>query len=250
MKDYYQALGVSESATLDEIKKAYRDIAKKHHPDVNPGNKASEEKFKEASEAYETLSDPEKRKKYDNLRKYGGLGGLGGQQRGGDAGAPGGFGFSFDFGHGGQTGTEDNIWEPGESFSDAFNRMFGRDPRQTQARRTRRTARPAAEEPQPTEDPFFKRLHNDAYVDINVNLAQALLGSKVSVRTPQQKRVTVKIPAGTESGRTLRVPNLGFQSMTGSGDLYIRLHVKIPKKLNDEQQTAAKSFAEAMNLKW
>ena len=65
--DYYETLGVARSATADEIKKAYRKLARKHHPDVNPNDKSAEEKFKEISEAYEVLSDPEKRKRYDQL---------------------------------------------------------------------------------------------------------------------------------------------------------------------------------------
>src|SRR5690606_24140253 len=70
-KDYYQALGVSEKATQDEIKKAYREIAKKYHPDRNPDDAVAADKFKAASEAYTVLNDPEKRAKYDNLRKFG-----------------------------------------------------------------------------------------------------------------------------------------------------------------------------------
>jgi len=66
-KDYYKILGIEKSADKDELKKAYRKLARKHHPDVNPGDKASEEKFKEINEAYEVLSDPEKRKKYDQF---------------------------------------------------------------------------------------------------------------------------------------------------------------------------------------
>ena len=98
-KDYYQVLGVAESATEEEIKKAYREIAKKHHPDRNPGDKAAEEKFKQASEAYETLGDKEKRSKYDQFRKlgamgsrFGGGGGRGGFGGGGFGGGGGGFG--------------------------------------------------------------------------------------------------------------------------------------------------------------
>ena len=66
-KDYYNSLGVSKTATQEEIKKAFRKLARKHHPDVNPGNEAAAEKFKEVSEAYEVLSDPEKRQKYDQF---------------------------------------------------------------------------------------------------------------------------------------------------------------------------------------
>jgi molecular chaperone DnaJ len=82
-KDYYQVLGVPESATQDQIKKAYRKLAKKHHPDANPDNKAAGERFKEISEAYAVLSDAEKRKQYDRLRKYGAFAGMGGGARGG-----------------------------------------------------------------------------------------------------------------------------------------------------------------------
>ena len=97
-KDYYRVLGVPEAATADEIKKAYRRLAKKHHPDANPGNKQAEARFKEISEANAVLSDPDKRKQYDTMRKYGAFGGFG--SRGGSprprpggppgAGAPGG----------------------------------------------------------------------------------------------------------------------------------------------------------------
>lgn len=144
-KDYYETLGVKKSASLDEIRKAFRKLARKYHPDVNPGDKAAEEKFKALSEANDVLSDPKKRKIYDQLGFYsdnidpaaaeayarggptgaGGFGGFpGGQQPGGGAGA-GGFDFSgFDFGDmfegaRGQAGTS------GGGFRDIFSGIFG-----------------------------------------------------------------------------------------------------------------------------
>jgi curved DNA-binding protein len=245
-KDYYQALGVGENASQDEIKKAYRELAKKHHPDKNPGNKAAEEKFKEASEAYDTLNDPEKRAKYDRLRKSpfarqtGGDDSMsyeefmrqyGGPNQAGRGDRPSGGGFGFgDF-----------------SMEDIFGNLFGGAARN--ARRTRN--QPAADEvPQPTDDPFFKRKGNDAYVDMPVNLAQILLGSRVKVRTPSGKRVTVKIQPGSDPDKMLRVPKMGYAEEGEPGNLYIRLHVRIPKNLTPEQQEAAKNLAESLGLKY
>jgi molecular chaperone DnaJ len=122
-KDYYRVLGVPEAATADEIKKAYRKLAKKHHPDANPGNKAAEARFKELSEANAVLSNADKRKQYDRLRKYGAFGGMssprgGGSARpGGSAGGPGGASFDeMDFSNFGGIG-------------DIFSSIFGGEPR-------------------------------------------------------------------------------------------------------------------------
>ncbi len=251
-KDYYKALGVAESASAEEIKKAYRDVAKKYHPDKNPGDKSAEEKFKEASEAYDTLSDPEKRAKYDRIRKLGGHpGGGGGYGFGGGGGDE----MSYEefmrrFGTqaqrerygggaaGGGRGAGRGIGD--FSIDDIFGNLFNR---------RGKSAQPEPDEPQPTDDPFFKRKGDDAYVELTINLAQALLGSRVRVRTPAGKKVTVTIAPGTESGKLLRVPGMGFPHATAAGDLFIRIHVTMPKNLSEEQREQAKALALALGLK-
>ena len=260
-KDYYEILGVGEKASTDEIKKAYRRIAKENHPDKNPGNKAAEEKFKAATEAYDTLSDAEKRAKYDQLRKLGATGGGGfggfGFRPQGDNGGGGGTGRSFDEDYaefmrdyGTRTQRERYGGEPaGGSGSfggldDLIGNLFGG------SRKGSATQTPESNEPQPTDDPFFKRKGNNAYVDLKINLAQALLGSKVRVRTPSGKKVTVKIPAGTEPEKVLKVSGMGYQSMAGTGDLFIRLHLTMPKNLTDEQKEEVGKLVEKLGLKW
>ncbi len=129
-KDYYSTLGVAKTATAKELKQAYRKLARKHHPDVNPGDKSAESKFKEINEAYEVLGDPEKRKKYDELganwRAYEQAGAAGGPGYGPQSGAwnvntgggPGGF----------RTMTEEEMHEmfgDGDPFSDFFHTFFG-----------------------------------------------------------------------------------------------------------------------------
>ncbi len=248
-KDYYQTLGVSEKASPEEIKKAYRTIAKQFHPDKNPGNKVAEEKFKEASEAYDTLSDTEKKAKYDRLRKLGSVPGFGGGGMGnrGDGGG----GMSYEefmrqFGTASQReryGGASSSGGDSSSFGDIFGNLFNT------GRRTRKPETSESDEPQPTDDPFFKRKANDAYIDLTINLAQALLGSKVRVRTPQGKQVTVKIPAGSDNGKALRVPSMGYESMQGMGDLYIRLSVVLPKNLSEEQKELVQQLADALGLR-
>src|SRR5258705_8563809 len=91
-QDYYAVLGVPASATQDELKKAYRKLAAKHHPDKNPNDPKAADTFKGISEAYQTLGDPEKRKQYDEMRRLGAFGGFGGGARSGSAGRPGSYG--------------------------------------------------------------------------------------------------------------------------------------------------------------
>lgn len=257
-KDYYQVLGVAESATADEIKKAYRKIAKENHPDTNPDDSAAVERFKAATEAYDTLSDPEKRKKYDQLRKLGATGGGFGFGNSGnrrtrtytnDTGS-----FDDDYAdfmrqYGTQSQKERHGGSSGGGFGsleDLFGNLFGGG----RGGASSTTAQPQSNEPQPTDDPFFKRKGNDAYVDLNINVAQALLGSKVKVRTPSGKHVTVTIPAGTESGKVLRVSSLGYDSLAGTGDLYITLHLRVLKNLTEDQTEKLSEAFKEVGLRW
>lgn len=255
-KDYYQILGVGENATPDEIKKAYRKIAKENHPDKNPDDKAAEERFKNATEAYDTLSDAEKRKKYDQLRKLGGGGGFG-------------FGFGDRGSRGGSTTTTTG-GKPFQEDYEEFMRQYGTRSQQERfgggssgggglddllgnlfgGSRRSSTSTAAKEEPQPTDDPFFKRKGNDAYVDLKINIGQAIFGSKVRVRTPSEQRVTVQIPAGADPEKTLRVSGMGYNSMAGTGDLYIRLHITTPKDLTEEQKEKLSEALKELGLRW
>jgi molecular chaperone DnaJ len=122
-KDYYQVLGVPASATQDEIKKAYRKLAAKHHPDKNPGDKKADERFKEISEAHNVLGDPTKRKQYDEMRRLGAFGGFGGGAR--SSGRPG--ASPFGAGHAGTSGgfKFEDLNDVGfGSFGDIFASMF------------------------------------------------------------------------------------------------------------------------------
>ena len=245
MKDYYQALGVAENASEEDIKKAYRTIAKKNHPDKNPGNKAAEDKFKEASEAYDTLGDAAKRAKYDRLRKLGGgFAGMG-SATGDDA------GIDYEefmrrYGGVNQQGRGQRT-RPGEfSFEDMFGNLFGGKGGSAKSA----TVEPTSNEPQPTDDPFFKRLGNDAYADVKINLGQALLGSKIAVRTPAGKRVNVRIKPGVDIEKALRIPGLGYEAGSKRGDLFVRLHLALPKELTLEQIEAAKAFIASLGLKY
>lgn len=226
-KDYYATLGVTKAATDKEIKQAFRKLARKHHPDVNPGDKAAEARFKEVNEANEVLSDPQKRKKYDELganwRAYenappgadpfGGHSPFGGQWHTG--GGQGGF----------RTMTPDEMEEMfggggGESpFSDFFKTFFGgmgaEEP--TGARGGR--ARPRARKGQDVEHPF------------ELDLEDAIKGSvqRLQLRHDGHARtVEVRIPAGVTDGSRVRVAGEGGRGMASgpSGDLYLRVQLK------------------------
>lgn len=204
-KDYYKILGVSPDASVDEIKKQYRKLARKYHPDVNPGDKAAEEKFKEISEAYEVLSDEQKRQKYDQLRRQyeqmgGAAGGFDWSQWAASGGAPGG-GTYVHF----EGDLEDLLG--GSGFSDFFETLFGGGRRQ-------RARRPVP------------RKGADYQADVNLTLEEAYHGATRLLDLNGQK-IRVRIKPGIEDGKVLRIRGKGGPGQAGGppGDLYLRVHV-------------------------
>lgn len=356
-KDYYQVLGVPETASTDEIKKAFRRLAKQHHPDRNPNNANSTERFKEISEAHDVLSDAAKRKKYDQLRRYGAFAGYGrgGVRTPGGPGAPGDLGGDFDLSDMGSFGGIGDLFssifgkrgrseEPDEvetvltipfrvaalggrvpitlpltevcptcggkgaaagatiktcdeckgrgtvSFGYggfAVNRPCpvcrgkGRVPSERcgtcqgsgEVRVEKRltiTVPPGAEDGarvrlkgegskgsgdivvqfQVEPDRFFRREGVDVYCVVPINLAQALLGSRIKVRTLDGRRVLLKVPAGTQHGQKFRIAGQGIEKNGRRGDQYVEVHVEIPEKLTPEEAEAVKKFAEKVGLKY
>jgi curved DNA-binding protein len=238
-KDYYSTLGVAKTATPKELKQAYRKLARKHHPDVNPGDKSAEGRFKEINEAYEVLGDPDKRKKYDELganwRMYEQAGAgappRGGQPGGGDAwnvpfgGTQGGGGF--------RTMTEDEMREmfgDSDPFSDFFHTFFGggggvqdRGPRAGAGRGRPRKGR-------------------DVEHELELGLEDAYHGAtrRLSIKLDGHARtVDVRIPPGVGDGSRVRVSGEGEHGAAGaqSGDLYLRIrlapHPKFERKGKD-----------------
>ena len=223
-KDYYSTLGVAKTATDKEIKTAYRKLARKHHPDVNPGDKAAESRFKELNEAYEVLGDPEKRKKYDELganwRMYeqaaaspGGAGGFpGGAWDVNTGGGPGGF----------RTMTADEMREmfgDGDPFSDFFHVFFGGGPGGgAEPDRRGRAGRARA------------RKGRDVEQEITLGLDEAYQGAmrRLSIKFDGHARtVDVRIPAGVGDGSRVRIAGEGEHGAGGAaaGDLYLRIHL-------------------------
>jgi molecular chaperone DnaJ len=376
-KDYYQILGVAENASPQEIKKAYRRLAKKLHPDTNPDDPQAGEKFKEVNEANEVLSDPKKRKQYDDLRHFAQAGyGRGGFQQGFDfedimsqfgrrgATAPGGHTFTtedlgglgdlgdifshiFDRGgrfrqqrYGPQKGQDlyaevevpfDVAAKGGSSVisvtkEDACDRCAGTGaepgskvepcpqcggsgmisvsqgafavsrpcPRcygrgeivsepcakcggsgQVTARkrlsvkipqgipdggkiRLRGQGQPGSSGGPPGDliikvkvapHRFFRRQGADIYCDVDINLAQAVLGSKLRIRTLDGRRALLKIPPGTQPGTTFRLKGLGVDTDTRRGDQLVTVKVKLPNDLSDHDRKLFEQLAGSLNLK-
>ena len=216
-RDYYETLGVAKTATEDEIRSAFRKLARKHHPDVAKDKATAEEKFKQINEAYEVLSDAEKRKKYDDLGANWTQPGGGFQPPPGWAGQPPGGGFHRYGGGDGATEFEFG----GTGFSDFFEAFFGGGRGRSAPGGAGFGQRQSAAE-----------RGSDVEADIMVTLEEALHGSKrtVSLRRGSGKKVEtyqVKIPRGVHEGQRIRLAGQGEAGAGGgtSGDLFLRVRL-------------------------
>jgi molecular chaperone DnaJ len=387
-KDFYAVLGVSATASQDEIKKQYRKLAKRYHPDANASDPKAAERFKEVSEAYTVLGDAEKRKHYDEMRRLGAFGGFGGgspfgagqpgassARRGArpgpasgpgpggqpganfkfeefDVGGLGGLGdlFSSMFGNGAQAGGRPAGPERGQSVETTLNVPFrtaalggkvpielevtepcptchgsggapgasfktcpecsgrgvvsigqggfavtrtcpiclgrGKVPSQrcptcngvgeVRSRKKMLITVPAGADTgskvrlrgqggkgvdggpagdivinfQVQPDRFFRRDGLDVLATVPLNIAQATLGSRISVRTIAGKKVAIRIPPGTASGKRFRVPGQGIEKDGRHGDMIVDVSINVPSALTQEQEKMMREFADAGGMKY
>jgi curved DNA-binding protein len=198
-KDYYQTLGVKKDATEKEIKQAYRKLAKKHHPDANPDNPGAEARFKEINEAYEALSDPEKRARYDQF------GTVNPQWSPGAAGTPGSNGSGY---------YPYTTTDPGSAgFGDIFESLFG-----ALGGRANRAGTSAG---------FGRMNGEDIEQPVKISLREAYAGG-TRIITKGERKVKVNIPAGAATGTKVRLAGEGQPGAGGgqSGDLYLIVEVE------------------------
>lgn len=280
--DPYKALGLSPQATQDEIRKAYRKLAKKYHPDLNPGDSAAEEKFKQVSQAFDLLGDEEKRRRYDR-----GEIDAQGQERPqhrfyrdyADAGGDHPYASRAGFEDFGEADIFSQFFRRGGSERFRNVRMRGADvayqlrvdfldaicgARRTltlpdgssmeinipagvedgQVLRVRGKGSPGLNGGEPGdalieleigEHPMFRREGNDIHVDLPITIDEAVLGGKVEVPTPTGP-VTMTVPAGADSGRTLRLKGKGVQGRT-RGDEFVHLNVVLPERIDPELES-------------
>jgi len=294
-QDYYKLLGVEKGASRGEIKKAYRKLAMKYHPDHTKGDKAAEEKFKKISEAYAVLSDKEKRKEYDTFgaegfrqrfsqedifrgfdfgdvfREFGFGGGRGGGMR-------------FNFGGGSPFGSQarqqqarmkgsDLVYELPLTLKEVANgtsktvslqhqgyseKVTVKIPKGLISGKKLRLAGKGSPSPlggppgdlfiraKVLNDPLYRAEKYDLHMNQELKLSEAVLGTRISVPTLDDKQLSLKIPPGTKPGTKMRMSGHGLPHMKGNkkGDLYIKIQVKLPRQLTDEQKKLIEQLAE------
>jgi len=220
--DYYKTLGVNKNATADEIKAAYRKLARKHHPDLNPNDKEANKRFQQINEANEVLSDPDKRKKYDQYGKdwqhaeafekaQQEAGARGGRRGAGQGQGFGGFGGAQGFDGGAGFGSEGGEWHSSDDsgFSDFFESLFGRAGRS-----------------QGGQSSQAKFRGQDYHAELEISLADAA-STHQQVLTVNGKNIRITIPAGVENGQVIKLKGHGAPGVNGGpdGDLYITFSI-------------------------
>ncbi|HET6969842.1 MAG TPA: DnaJ C-terminal domain-containing protein, partial [Phenylobacterium sp.] len=212
-RDPYQELGVLRTASADEIRKAFRKLAKANHPDANPGNKAAEERFKKVSAAFDIVGDPDKRKKFDagqidadGRETMGGFGGAGGPW------GPGG-GAGFGAGAGPRGGFRTETFE-GVDLGDILGEMFGGG---------RGGPRGGG-----TGGGFggFSQRGADVRAKLEIDLVDAIRGGKQRIAFSDGRTIDVTIPKGAQDGQTLRLKGQGSPGRSGPGDAFIEVAIK------------------------
>ncbi len=298
-KDFYTILGIQKQATSDEVKQAYRKLARKFHPDVNPNNPEAEDKFKDVNEAYEVLSDPAKRKQYDQFGQYYQQGGFrpGSNPYAGGNPFSGGSPFSQDPGFSGFGNTVDftqfddfqefidqllgRVGTPGSAPNSGGGRATGSSnydaeatinltipeayeggkkrlrvegrvlevnipPGITPGKKVRLRGQGHANPSGGTGDlylkvefkehPFYRLEGSDLYCDLPVSPSEAVLGAQIPVPTLDGE-VRLRIPAGIQTGRKLRLPEKGFPKGKGQrGDQYVVIQLSVPNPVSDPER--------------
>ena len=269
--DYYKVLGVDKSASQDDIKKAFRKLARKYHPDLNPNDPTAKEKFQAINEANEVLSDPEKRKKYDEYGEHWKHADeFEAQKQAQQAGGFGGFG-GFGTGQGFHTDGNGTYWyssdgqeftgHGADGFSDFFEELFGH---RAGGHRGGSITIPAGVADGQViklkgygaegmnggpagdlyitfvieKDPVFKRLGDDLYEEVSIDLYTALLGGEQLVNT-LDGQVKLKVKPGTQPGSKVRLKGKGFpvyKQEGQAGDLIVTYQVHLPENLTEQQR--------------
>jgi len=211
-KDFYQVLGVSKDASDAEIKKTYRKLARKYHPDQNPGDSAAEAKFKEISEANAVLSDPEQRKEYDAIRAMG----SGARFTAPGAGGQGGFDDVFGGMFGGQGGGQRYTFQQGggAEYDDLLSGLFGGGRFGTPSGGYRGFGGPTP--------------GRDVTASTTLDFITATKGDQITLQTAEGRPITVRIPAGVADGQKIRLRGKGHPSPDGGepGDLILTVNVR------------------------
>ena len=276
-KDFYKILGVAKDVPEAELKKVYRKLARKYHPDSNPGDAAAENKFKEISEAYSVLSDKDQRKEYDQFRAMGGgarftaPGGSGQSSQGFEDvfanlfGGRGGFG-----GFGGPTPGQDLSATTSIPLIDSVNgttiklEYSGMAPINAKIPAGvldgQKIKLRGKGQPSPNGGPngdliitvtvkphaVFSRDGNNLRLTVPITFAEAVLGATITVPTLGGDPVKLKVAPNTPNGRVLRVKGKGVTTAKGTGDLLASVEVLVPTHISDKAAKALKEFEEAL----